>query len=97
MDVTVKDEDLPGPTRYKVACARCGQVIRDRREVIKEGRTFCKPCADDVYFKDARDINWPDMNWKPEKTGRQKKVRDLDSERRKQDYGNNGSKHLHVH
>ena len=35
--VKINDCDLPGPTRYKVPCSRCGQVVRDRREVIKNG------------------------------------------------------------
>jgi len=63
--IAVPDEDLPGPTRYKATCSRCGQVVRDRREVIKDGHTFCKPCTDDAYFNDAREITWPEMNWKP--------------------------------
>ena len=25
--------DLPGPTRRKVTCMQCGQVVRDNREV----------------------------------------------------------------
>jgi formylmethanofuran dehydrogenase subunit E len=65
--VAVPDEDYPGPTRFKATCSRCGQVVRDRREVNKDGRLFCKPCADDVYFKEAREITWPDMNWVPGK------------------------------
>ncbi len=64
--VAVPDEDLPGPTRYKAICSRCGQVVRDRREVIMGGHIFCTPCTDDVYFKEAREITWPDSNWKPE-------------------------------
>jgi formylmethanofuran dehydrogenase subunit E len=64
--LAVPDEDLPGPTRYKATCSLCGQVVRDRREVIEEGRIFCAPCTDDVYFKEAREIAWPDMNWVPE-------------------------------
>jgi len=63
--VKIDECDLPGPTRCKVACCRCGQVVRDQREVIKDGRSFCKPCADDVYFNDAREITWPDMNRVP--------------------------------
>jgi len=63
--VAVPEEDYPGPTRFKAACSRCGQVVRDGREVNKDGRVFCKPCADDVYFKEAREITWPDMNWVP--------------------------------
>jgi formylmethanofuran dehydrogenase subunit E len=65
--VAVPAEDYPGPTRFKATCSRCGQVVRDRREVNRDGRLFCKPCAEDVYFKEAREITWPDMNWVPEK------------------------------
>jgi formylmethanofuran dehydrogenase subunit E len=66
--VTVKlnDCDLPGPTRYKVPCSRCGQVVRDQREVIKSGQVLCKPCAQESYFSGAREVTWPDMNWKPD-------------------------------
>ena len=67
VDVNINDSDMPGPTRYKATCSRCGQVVRDRREVIKDGRVFCKPCAAKVYFNNAREITWPDMNWKPDK------------------------------
>ena len=67
VEVVVPEEDYPGPTRFKATCSRCGQVVRDRREVDKDGRLFCKPCAEDVYFKEAREITWPDMNWVPNK------------------------------
>ncbi|MCP4622151.1 MAG: formylmethanofuran dehydrogenase [bacterium] len=65
--IAVPDEDLPGPTRYKATCSRCGQIVRDRREVIKDGNSLCKPCTDDAYFNDAHEITWPDMNWVPER------------------------------
>jgi len=67
VEMTVPEEDLPGPTRFKASCSRCGQVVRDRREVIKDGRSFCKACAEDVYYYDAREVTWPDMNWVPKK------------------------------
>ncbi len=57
--------DLPGPTRKKVACSRCGQVVRDNREVVIEGRSYCRPCAGGAYFTAAREITWPEMNWTP--------------------------------
>ncbi|MGD9302234.1 MAG: FmdE family protein [Desulfobacterales bacterium] len=63
--VSVPEKDLPGPTRFKASCSICGQVVRDGREVVKNGRSFCKPCADDVYFSAAQEITWPDMNWAP--------------------------------
>ena len=69
--VPIPEEDLPGPTRFKATCSGCGQVVRDRREVIKDGRSFCKPCAENVYFSEAREITWPDMNWVPGSNARQ--------------------------
>ena len=66
VEVDVQDADMPGPTRYKATCANCGQIVRDQREVMQDGRALCKPCASEVYFNSAREITWPDMNWKPE-------------------------------
>ena len=64
--VKIDDCDLPGPTRYKVVCSRCGQVVRDRREVIKHGAVLCRPCAKGTYFSEAREVAWPNMNWTPD-------------------------------
>ena len=64
--VKINECDLPGPTRYKAFCSRCGQVVRDQREVIQDGSVLCKPCAKESYFTDAAEVTWPDMNWKPE-------------------------------
>ena len=71
VDVPISEFDLPGPTRRKVTCSRCGQVVRDHREVAKDGRIFCAPCAGGAYFTNAREINWPDMNWTPDKSSNQ--------------------------
>jgi formylmethanofuran dehydrogenase subunit E len=57
--------DLPGPTRSKVTCSRCGQVVRDRREVYRDGQSLCLPCTQACYFTHAREISWPEMNWSP--------------------------------
>jgi len=72
VDVGIDDCDMPGPTCYKATCSRCGQVVRDRREVIKNGEIFCKPCLENAYFTNAREITWPDMNWIPENDRKQK-------------------------
>jgi len=42
--------DLPGPTRRKVVCEKCGETVRDGKEVLKDGRIFCRPCVGDTYF-----------------------------------------------
>jgi formylmethanofuran dehydrogenase subunit E len=62
--VPLDEFDLPGPTQRRVPCAGCGQMVRDHREVLKDGVPLCKPCADGAYFKDAREITWPNMNWR---------------------------------
>ncbi len=51
------DSDLPGPTRYKATCAGCGQVVRDRKEVLIDGRPYCAPCAGGAYFRNARPVS----------------------------------------
>jgi formylmethanofuran dehydrogenase subunit E len=66
VDVSINDYDLPGPTRCKVICGQCGQVVRDHREVNQDGRLLCVPCAGGAYFSNSRDVNWPDMNWTPD-------------------------------
>ena len=63
--VDMSEYDLPGPTRKKVSCSRCDQVVRDNREVVQNGHILCKPCAQGVYFTEAEEITWPDMNWTP--------------------------------
>jgi formylmethanofuran dehydrogenase subunit E len=78
--VPINEFDLPGPTRRKVPCARCGQVIRDHREVLNDGIPLCKPCAQGAYFKDAREITWPDMNWAPNPCDTGKSARDNEIE-----------------
>jgi len=67
VEVSISDFDLPGPTRRKVTCSRCGQVVRDHREVVKDDQILCAPCSGDAYFENSREINWPDMNWTPDK------------------------------
>lgn len=66
VEVDLSPYDLPGPTRRKVACARCGQVVRDHREVIQDGLALCRPCAGGAYFENAREIVWDPMNWSPQ-------------------------------
>jgi len=66
VNVKIGECDLPGPTRHKARCSRCGQIVRDQREVTEKGAVLCKPCTGDSYFTDAVEVTWPDMDWKPE-------------------------------
>ncbi len=65
VNVHLTEFDLPGPTRRKVTCCRCGQVVRDNREVEIDGRPVCRPCTRQSYFSHGVEVSWPDMNWTP--------------------------------
>jgi formylmethanofuran dehydrogenase subunit E len=67
--VKLDECDLPGPTRRKMVCSRCGQTVRDRRETVVDGRILCKPCTQDCYFSHPQEVTWPDMNWTPQREG----------------------------
>lgn len=63
--VRLNDYDLPGPTRGKTACSSCGQIIRDHREIVKNGRILCRPCMDDAYFYAPREVTWQAVDVNP--------------------------------
>lgn len=56
VNITLNDYDMPGPTRRKVVCSRCGQLVRDHREIMVDGKPVCRPCTEDVYFSDPKEI-----------------------------------------
>ncbi len=43
--------DLPGRPQRRVQCEACGVFVQDGREVEREGRTLCRPCAFGGYFR----------------------------------------------
>ncbi len=44
--------DLPGKPQRKVICEACGIVIRDGKEIEREGKVLCKICAGLGYFEE---------------------------------------------
>lgn len=63
--VKISELDMPGPTKQKIECSRCGQIVRDGREVEENGQILCKPCSGKCYFSHAREISWHGMDWSP--------------------------------
>jgi formylmethanofuran dehydrogenase subunit E len=48
--VAIGPEDLPGYKAGRVVCARCGEAISFRREVVQDGETLCRACAGECYY-----------------------------------------------
>jgi formylmethanofuran dehydrogenase subunit E len=46
---------MPGPTKFKAVCQKCGQVVRDKREVMKNNQILCRPCALGTYFTPVKE------------------------------------------
>ncbi len=51
--VEVQPEDLPGFKGPRVICAECGEGINFKREVTRDGRTLCRSCAGEKYYKES--------------------------------------------
>ena len=51
VQVDVSACDMPGPTRFKQTCSICGQVVRDKKEVMKNDKIQCRPCALGTYYQ----------------------------------------------
>lgn len=43
--VHLPPEDLPGESQRSVICSRCGELVRDRRDLEADGHILCRPCA----------------------------------------------------
>lgn len=48
--------DMPGPSKKKADCVKCGQTVRDSKEVMVDGMPYCRPCASGAYFEDPEDV-----------------------------------------
>ncbi len=59
VSITIKEWEMPGPPRKKAVCLKCGQVVRDGRDIASGSMTLCRICAGHAYFKP---LNQPDVN-----------------------------------
>lgn len=51
VQVKVPEEDMPGRPKRRVQCETCGDWVQDCRDVEKDGKSVCKPCAYGRYYK----------------------------------------------
>jgi len=55
--VNIRPRDLPGKPLSSVICERCGEAVRDMREVYRWGRILCRPCADRQTYYALEDVS----------------------------------------
>lgn len=51
VNVLLPEHDMPGPPGKYTECSRCGQMVRDNKEVVVNGKSLCKICGGEGYFK----------------------------------------------
>lgn len=51
VEVDVGEHEIPGFPKFRAYCEECGDKVMDRREVIVDGRTLCKACAEGPYYR----------------------------------------------
>lgn len=49
--VDIPISDMPGPTQFKAVCGNCKTVVRDKKEICKNGQILCRPCAFGTYYE----------------------------------------------
>jgi len=55
--ISVKPEDLPGRPLQRVQCDKCGEYVQDMREVRRDGKVLCVPCAHGGYYRMAGPVS----------------------------------------
>lgn len=51
VSITLKPEDMPGRPLRRVPCDACGEQVQDMREICRDGKVLCIPCADGGYYE----------------------------------------------
>jgi formylmethanofuran dehydrogenase subunit E len=49
--VELLPEEFPGYKSDRITCSRCGEGINFHREVVQQGKIFCRYCAGDEYYR----------------------------------------------
>ena len=49
--VTLPAEDFPGYKGDRIVCSNCGEGINFRREIVRDGKNFCRACAGERYYE----------------------------------------------
>jgi len=61
VDIPYSKYDLPGPSGKKTVCVKCGQVVRDNKEIMVDDKPHCQPCADGAYFENPVELDLSEL------------------------------------
>jgi formylmethanofuran dehydrogenase subunit E len=50
VEANLMPQDMPGRPLSRVRCFSCGEYVQDMREVYRDGRPLCRPCAGEGYY-----------------------------------------------
>ncbi len=54
--VEIRPQDLPGESLNSTICTSCGETVRDMREIYREGKALCRPCAENkAYYEEIKE------------------------------------------
>lgn len=51
VNVELRPEDMPGRPQRRVRCEACGEYVQDMRDITKDNKTLCRPCAVGGYYR----------------------------------------------
>jgi len=51
VEVDLPDCEMPGYKGTRAVCEACGEGINFRREILRDGRTLCRACAGEHYYR----------------------------------------------
>ena len=49
--VRIRPEDMPGRPLRRIVCESCKEQVHDAREVYRDGKAFCRHCAEIGYYE----------------------------------------------
>jgi formylmethanofuran dehydrogenase subunit E len=49
--VKISPEDMPGRPLRRIQCDSCGEYVQDLREVYRDEKVLCRPCAGRGYYE----------------------------------------------
>jgi formylmethanofuran dehydrogenase subunit E len=51
--VDVAPSEMPGYKGERIVCAKCGEGIQFKKEIVRDGETLCRGCAGEQYWTKA--------------------------------------------